>query len=230
MLDSNIGLEMMGSEGRKEHGDAAIRQPVMGASRGKSVAALLRAGLVVIGTSAFIYAAGFAIFASYVATLRTPADPPHADAIIVLTGGHLRLNAAVELLEARKGRRLLISGVNSETGMGALRAATGAADELFDCCIDVDQAALDTTGNATESAKWMKLHGFTSAIVVTNNYHMPRSLLEMRRHAGETRLIPYAIVHTRLDGGGWLIEPEALRVLFTEYAKYVAALARGIQS
>jgi len=30
----------------------------------------------------------------------------------------------------------------------------------------------------------------------------------------------------RLDGGGWLRKPEAIRVLFTEYTKYLAALAR----
>ncbi len=65
-------------------------------------------------------------------------------------------------------------------------------------------------------------------ILVTNNYHMPRSLLEMGRLLHGARLEPYPVVNTNLDNGGWLTKPEALRVLFTEYSKYLLALARGI--
>ena len=43
---------------------------------------------------------------------------------------------------------------------------------------DIDHAALDTIGNAEESAKWVNSHGYGRVIVVTNNYHMPRSLVE----------------------------------------------------
>ena len=32
----------------------------------------------------------------------------------------------------------------------------------------------------------------------------------------------------RLNDGGWLTKPDALRVIFTEYTKYLAALARGV--
>ena len=63
---------------------------------------------------------------------------------------------------------------------------------------------------------------------MTNNYHMPRSLLEMRRLLAKARLEPYPVVNSRLDGGGWMVKPEALRVLFTEYLKYLAAVARGV--
>ena len=65
-------------------------------------------------------------------------------------------------------------------------------------------------------------------ILVTNNYHMPRSLLEMGRLLHGAKLEPYPVVNTNLDNGGWLTKPEALRVLFTEYNKYLLALARGI--
>ena len=71
-------------------------------------------------------------------------------------------------------------------------------------------------------------HAYGSVILVTNNYHMPRSLLEMGRLLGDAELEPYPVVNTRLDDGGWLTKPEALRVLFTEYNKYLLALARGV--
>ena len=65
-------------------------------------------------------------------------------------------------------------------------------------------------------------------ILVTNNYHMPRSLLEMSRLLGKEELDPYPVVNSKLDDGGWIVRPGALRVLFTEYNKYLAALARGV--
>ncbi|MBO6903041.1 MAG: YdcF family protein [Rhizobiaceae bacterium] len=173
------------------------------------------------------FVAGFFFFSNHVSDLETPGNPDEAESIIVLTGGHYRLDAAVDLLRNGKGQRLLISGVNPVTDADDLRRATGAAQALFDCCIDIDHAALNTIGNASESARWAADNGFSSAILVTNNYHMPRSLLEMRRADAALRIVPYPVVNTPLSGGEWLRNREALRVLFTEYTKYLAALMRG---
>lgn len=171
---------------------------------------------------------GFAAFSTHVSRLSTPAVPEEADAIIVLTGGHQRLDAAVDLLKSGKGKRLLISGVNPAARIIDLQLATGGDPGLFACCVDIDRAALDTIGNAEESAKWVNSHAYGKVIVVTNNYHMPRSLLELQRMIEGAELMPYPVVNTRLDGGEWLTNSAALRVLFTEYTKYLAAVARGL--
>ncbi len=173
-----------------------------------------------------LFAGGFGLFASHIGAMSTPKQVT-ADAIIVLTGGEARLTTALELLKSGKGKRLLISGVNPATGPNQLRAATGGTRKLFNCCVDFDYEALDTIGNAQESAKWLRSHNFNSAILVTNNYHMPRSLLELGRQV-DVDLTPYPVVNRPLDKGRWLVEPGALRVLFTEYTKYLAAIARGL--
>ncbi len=180
----------------------------------------------IIGMAA-LFAGGFGVFATYISELATPREVAAADGIIVLTGGQARIDAALALLEAGKGRRLLISGVHPSADRESLRLATGGDARLFDCCVDIDHAALDTAGNAEESAKWMQTNHFERVIVVTNNYHMPRSLLEMHRQAETVTLEPYPVVNTPLDQGGWMTKPAAVRVIFTEYAKYVAALARA---
>jgi uncharacterized SAM-binding protein YcdF (DUF218 family) len=185
------------------------------------------AGLGVL-SAVLLFAGGFALFATHVSGLATPENPVAADAIIVLTGGQSRIDAALDLLKSGKGERLLISGVNPVAGREALRAATGADRRLFRCCVDIDNAALDTIGNAEESAKWVEQHAYGRVILVTNNYHMPRSLLEMRRLLVKATLEPYPVVNSRLDGGGWMVKPDALRVIFTEYLKYLAAIARGL--
>lgn len=175
---------------------------------------------------ATMFAGGFGWFANKVGHMTTPANPAKADAIIVLTGGQSRLDAAMDLLASGKGERLLISGVHPSASRHQLQAATGGDIRLFSCCVDIDRAALDTIGNAEESAKWVRSHGYSSVILVTNNYHMPRSLLEMGRLLRNARLVPYPVVNSSLDNGGWLTKPGAFRVLFTEYNKYLLALGR----
>jgi uncharacterized SAM-binding protein YcdF (DUF218 family) len=152
------------------------------------------------------------VFATYVGQLSTPRDVQAADAIIVLTGGYARLDAGLELLRSGKGKRLLISGVHPAASERDLQVATGADRSLFKCCVDIDHAALDTVGNAEESAKWVRSHEYGSVILVTNNYHMPRSLLEMHRLLEKAELRPYAVVNSRLDNGGWLTNRDALRL------------------
>jgi len=180
----------------------------------------------VLGAS-LLFVGGFALFATHVSRMATPKNPAQADAIIVLTGGQARLDAAVDLLKSGKGERLLISGVHPSTTRKTLQAATGGDKTLFSCCVDIDRDALDTIGNAEESAKWVRNHAYGRVILVTNNYHMPRSLLEVGRLIGQAELEPYPVVNADLGNGGWLMQPEALRVLFTEYNKYLLALARG---
>lgn len=189
---------------------------------------LLGFSFICVLAAGFAFVGGFAAFATHVARLTAPAEQPDADAIIVLTGGEKRIDAALDLLKSGKGQRLLISGVNPAARLVDLQAATGGDAGLFACCIDLDRAALDTIGNAAESAKWVNAHDWDSVIVVTNNYHMPRSLLELKRMIGDTALLPHPVVNAPLDGGAWMTNRDALRVLFTEYTKYLGAVARGL--
>lgn len=207
-------------------GMAVLRPDASRAKRGSH--RVLRWTFLLFTGAIAVAAAGFVVFALHVSALVTPNDPPKADGIIVLTGGLYRLDAAVDLLKSDKGERLLISGVNPQADRNDLREATGGDPQLFSCCVDIDHAALDTVGNATESAKWVDAHDFDSVLLVTNNYHMPRSLLELRRILHSTEIRPYPVVNTTLKDGSWLTNPDALRVIATEYVKFVAALARGL--
>lgn len=169
---------------------------------------------------------GFLYFAEAVASLEAPVNP-EADAIVVLTGGYQRIDHAVGLLESGAGGRLLISGVNPATSGNQLRKLTQSSPTLFECCVDMGYDAVDTLGNANETARWISDHGFRRVLVVTNNYHMPRSLLELKLSDARTEFIAYPVVNTDLKNDNWLRRPLVLRVLVSEYLKYSVARLRA---
>lgn len=168
---------------------------------------------------------GFVIFSEHVSNLQAPPADQKADAIIVLTGGKSRIEVALELLAEKRGERLLISGVHPSTKREALQRVTRTDPALFACCVDLDRTALNTIGNAVESAKWIKQHNYKRIFIVTNNYHIPRSILELSRQVGNVELLPYPVINSDLKNNNWMRQGDTLRVLFTEYIKYIGALA-----
>lgn len=171
-----------------------------------------------------VFAAGFAYFLQQIPTGN--GTPGRADGIVVLTGAAFRIHDAVALLDQGQGRRLLITGVHPSTTREALSEQLPAAEPLFECCIDIGHYARNTVGNAAEAQAWARTHGFASLIVVTSNYHLPRSLAEFSRAMPGITLIPYPVVTDTFRETGWWTRGEVMRVVLTEYVKYVAAVAR----
>lgn len=147
-----------------------------------------------------------------------------ADGIVVLTGGSSRIADAVELLASKRGRRLLISGVNPATRQQEIARLMPEYKKIFDCCVDLDRSALNTVGNAVEARRWAKDQGFKSLIVVTSNYHIPRAMAELSHQLPEASLIAFPVVTHRLSDM-WSNDATA-RLLFFEYLKYMVAQVR----
>ncbi len=88
-------------------------------------------------------------------------------------------------------------------------------------------AYLMTIGNANETALWIREHDYTRILVVTNNYHMPRSLMELAQASPDVIFVAHPVTHADLKTETWLSDPVALRTLFVEYAKYSLARLRN---
>jgi uncharacterized SAM-binding protein YcdF (DUF218 family) len=169
---------------------------------------------------------GFAVFTAIITNMSQAVSIAPADAIVVLTGGTDRLQPALELLKSGSGKKLLISGVNPETSKNDIVKAYGVAPDLAACCIDLDQVAANTVGNATQSAKWLRANSFATVILVTSNYHMPRAQKELHRLAGTVKITPFPLVNSDLRNWKWLEQPAAFRLILTEYLKYTLATLR----
>jgi uncharacterized SAM-binding protein YcdF (DUF218 family) len=161
------------------------------------------------------WALGFAWFALL---LPQPAPMAKTDAVVVLTGGPGRIDRGLEILEAGKSRRMLISGVDRDVRPPELAAQYPGSANYFDCCIDLGFQSVDTRSNALETARWAARNKVRSLRLVTHDWHMRRARFELDRALPANITVTNDAVSTQ----------PSLRALFKEYNKYwlraVAAL------
>jgi uncharacterized SAM-binding protein YcdF (DUF218 family) len=185
----------------------------------KSIAALL----IIL----MIWAVGLLAFAARVDAFTPAQEPPIADGIVVLTGVSTdRIREATKLLEQGKAQRMLISGVNPKATRAQIRGVAKASRRTYDCCVDLGFQAADTLGNAREIAAWVKAKNYATLIVVTSDYHMPRSLMELRAAVPQVILTPHAVRTGDLDAKHWWRTAESARRMIKEYNKYLVILLR----
>lgn len=167
-------------------------------------------------------------FVAFLAKLRAAEMKPssNADGIVVLTGGSSRVADAMELLSSGYGKRLLISGVHPASGAGEISRTVPDSERLLACCVDLDRSAVNTRSNAAETRRWADRRNFHSLIVVTSNYHMPRAIVELSHAMPGIELIPFSVIGDTWRDEPWWTSPSTLRLLLSEYAKYVAAETR----
>jgi len=183
---------------------------------------LLRWLLRLILLAAFLWAAGFALFAAWVWSAEPPDPIPHADGIVALTGGDDRVGTALALLAAKDAPALLISGAGRGTYLGDFTADDQAAATQYAAAITIGHEAATTRGNALETAAWAKIHHMSSLLIVTADYHMPRALFVIQQRLPGVTL--YAIP-VRPPAMTHIFSTPTLHLLAAEYTKFLAARA-----
>jgi len=149
-----------------------------------------------------------------------------ADGIVVLTGRASRISDAIELLATKRGKRLLITGVYPTTTAAAIARLVPEHQQWFSCCVDLDHSAVNTVGNAIQTRNWVKQNDFKSLIVVTSNYHMPRTMVELSHQLPDVTFIPFPIAPDRVRIESWWSSVATTKLLFAEYLKYLRAVVR----
>ena len=137
----------------------------------------------------------------------------NADGIVALTGGPFRINDALDLLAAGRGKRLLISGVNPLRGRGEISRLMP-EHSAGSPVASISSIRANTIGNAIETRQWIKARGFQSLIVVTANFHIPRAMVELRHEMPDVTLVPYGVVSEKMRIEAWWENPETARLLF----------------
>ncbi|MFV0431669.1 MAG: YdcF family protein [Alphaproteobacteria bacterium] len=144
-----------------------------------------------------------------------------SQSIVVLTGAQERLPKSIQLLEENYAERLFISGVNPIVSSNALFKQLPEISRLLKQKIDIGRVAGSTIGNALETQGWMRQNNLNSAIIVTSNWHIQRSLLEFRHIMPKAEFTTFAVESEAQSQGGifWYFNKTWLLRLSKEFAK-----------
>lgn len=185
---------------------------------------LVSLGFWSFASALFVILLGFLAFVYSIDRFEQPPET-RADGIVAMTGGAQRIGDAIDLLAKGYAKRLLISGVNEKTSREQISRLNPGQRRLFDCCVDLDYRARNTIGNAIETRRWAEANGFDAIIVVTSNYHMPRTLVELDHALPNLQKIPYPVAAT-IDPHDWWHNPSTAKVLTSEYLKFLMVWVR----
>ncbi len=177
-------------------------------------------GLCAVGIAFGLWFYGFIRFVEIIPR-HTQEGETNPQAIVILTGGNGRLQAGFDLLARKGADGLLISGVDPGVDPESLLSVSGIDARLWRDQISVGYQARDTIGNAEETAAWIKGRGLRSVHLVTENYHLPRSLRIFRRVMPDLEIIPYAVVSDNIHLDSWWQWPGTTQLLIGEYNKYL---------
>ncbi len=168
-----------------------------------------------IGRIAALFAMAWALgFVWFAVALPSPAAFSRTDAIVVPTGGAGRIPRGLDVLRRGGAPRMLVSGVYEDVTRREFAVEYGVPNRLMECCISLDFAALDTRGNARETAAWVKREGVGSLRLVTSDWHMRRAIGELRTSLpDDVEILPDAV----------RTEP-SFGTLFLEYHKLLATM------
>ena len=199
---------------------------------------------ILLGLIVGCFVAGMQHFAHMI---RMDAGIDHASAnlgltkaetgIVVVTGSGGRIEAGLMLLLSDRGGRMLISGIGEgvskqdilRVAAPQVSTAPDRLEALMSCCIDLGPAARNTRGNADETRRWSDDHALSQIILVTADFHIPRTLIEFRRQMPGRHVIPHAVPTKGLgiDQNGitqWWQSGVRLLTVAREYGKYLASL------
>ncbi len=172
---------------------------------------------------------GLMLFARHIPVADGVPDG-HYDAIIALTGGAARIAYALDLLKADKGDVLFISGVADGFSVDDLalikRAPANSEIARLRPRIFYGEKARDTIGNAQETLGWLKDKPYRSLLIVTANYHIPRTRI-LFAHYLTGYALNYAPVNPpQFERVEWLRHPNSLRLMMSEYTKVILSWIR----
>ncbi|MEO6152936.1 MAG: YdcF family protein [Croceibacterium sp.] len=151
-------------------------------------------------------------FLWFAIALPRPLGARTTDAIVVPTGSGGRIQRGLALLQQRAAPRMLVSGVDAEVRPNEFAAEYQVPASTMKCCVTLGFAALDTRGNARETADWVASGKLRSIRLVTADWHMRRFALELAATLPPRVTVVRDAVRTQ----------PSLWILFLEYHKLLA--------
>ncbi len=147
---------------------------------------------------------------------------PEKIGIVVLTGGKMRIEKGISLLENGYGKKLFVSGVFQSTEIETKYRSKKKIESKFECCIFFGEKAKNTVENAYEVERWLNENNeINSIILVTSYYHIPRSMIIFNKIIPNYKIIPTPAVKKIKFSGKLSFH---IKLIFSEYFKVIYTL------
>ncbi|MBW4084536.1 YdcF family protein [Paenibacillus sp. S150] len=153
--------------------------------------------------------------------------PQQADVIIVLSGGAGRVEKGAELY-GKEGYApyLLLSNAKEYASTSGDMLRTALALGIPPDAILTENAALSTYQNAELTLPVMKQHGFTSAIVISSDFHMRRVKFLFDHVYKDSGIeLTYAGSDSGYNAKRWWSDRYSRETIFNEYTKMIGNLS-----
>lgn len=147
------------------------------------------------------------------------------DAIVILTGGTMRLEEGLELFDKVNAGKILISGVGKGFSKSDIASLIKDGSKLQVDDVILGELAETTYSNGVEADIFMTLHGFKSMLLVTSNYHILRSKAVFTAMMPEFNIAYYPVCSDNFKKTTSFISWPSLKVAISEYNKYIAFYA-----
>ena len=147
------------------------------------------------------------------------------DVAVVLTGGAGRVDKGIEILQKNKVKKLFISGVHKSVAIRSL------LNEVKQNKANANNIVLGYMANTTfengiEVADFINKNNYKSIYLITNSFHMPRSIREIKYRLPNIKIIPYPVQNKNIKTNQWYLYPGSLWVLTVEYIKNIVVIIR----
>lgn len=157
--------------------------------------------------------------------MRSTFDPAEEPGLaVVFTGQFARTHAGLDLLEAGKVQRLLISGVNPRAGMNVgtfsnqFNLSKMLNSALDDGRLSLGEQADNTLENALETRCWVAhMPASKPVVLITSSWHLPRASIALER----------ALIRHKVERYGVSDGLPSRDFILDEFTKYLAMRVIG---
>ena len=153
--------------------------------------------------------------------------------IVILTGGTNRIKDGFDIInkfdeKSKYTIKILVSGTGKGfTKLSLQNKLSPDFDlKLIKCCVELDAISQNTYSNAKQTLKWSTKNNIKEFILITSNYHMPRSILEFKNKMPNIRILTYPIKPRKHEINNWLNSFETFSLIFYEFCKFIISNVR----
>ena len=139
--------------------------------------------------------------------------------IVVLTGNTGRLVFGLDLMSNNSKSRMLITGVAKGVKYSEIIKNRDVKRDR----IDLGYKAQTTLGNAIETSLWIKRYDIRDIILVTDNWHMQRTLLLFNITMPNIEVSPYPIESMNFTMEDFFQFEKKTFFIYKEHLKYIVS-------